>query len=148
MPALPGFRDMISRIERDHTPFLPQATNFWLKVDGFDLRALVSALGLSRILPAEPPKLSLTFIGDGESVRTRGQLDFPKPLPYRDEKWNIPTNLMSQPLVSFTAIRGIAPWLSSLKAWNGLQIGGPPNQVYSWALQGPMRTYFAAAQPD
>src|SRR5207249_11938855 len=58
MPALPGFRDLVSRIDRDHTPFPPSATNFWLKVDGFDLRSLVSALGLSRILPVEPDRKS------------------------------------------------------------------------------------------
>jgi len=100
------------------------------------------------MLPENLPKLSLTLIGDGENVRTRAQLDFAKPLPYSEEKWNIPTNLISQPLVSFTAIRGIAPWLSSLKAWNDLLVGAPPNQFYLWDLQAPLQTFFAAPQPD
>src|SRR5205085_2101791 len=81
MPALPGFRDLVSRIERDHAPFPPSATNFWLNVDGLDLGPLANALGLSKILPVEPPKLSLTLIGDGKDVATRGHFDLAKSVP-------------------------------------------------------------------
>jgi len=56
---------------------------------------------------------------------------------------------MSQHLTSFTAIRGIAPWLSSLKAWANLKIGRSPNQLFIWALEGPtVQTYFAAPQAE
>ena len=145
----PGLQTLVSRIQKDHDPFPPPATNFWLKVDGFDLRPVTDALGLTKILPDAPPKLSLTVIGDGENVLTRGQFDFDKPIPFQNEKWNIPTNLLSQYMTSFTAIRGIEPWLASFKPWTDLGVGAPPNQIYFWAPIGAdMETYFAAPQPD
>src|SRR5207247_270469 len=95
------------------------------------------------------PRLSVTIIGDGEAVRTRGQLDFPDPLNLKLDPWNIPTNLISSPLVSFTAVRGLGHWLASLKAWNDLQIGAPPEQVFVWGPQGTMAQLFLAApQPE
>ena len=59
-------------------------------------------------LPAGLPRLTLSAIGDGGNVRTAGQLNFPKPLPFELEPWNIPTNLIHEPLVSFTAVQGVA----------------------------------------
>src|ERR1044071_9003467 len=148
-PAVPGLHDLVTRIQRDQAPFPPPATNFWLQVDGFDLRPVTDAIGLTKILPDAPPMLSFTVIGDVENVLTRGQLDFTRPIPYREEKWNIPTNLLSQYMASFTAIRGIGPWLASFKPWNELRVGAPPNQFYVWAPMGAdMETYFAAPQPD
>jgi hypothetical protein len=148
MPALAG-RELLDRIARDHVPFQPSGTNFWLEAHDLNLRSILSLLGLNLKLPESLPTMSITIIGDGENVRTRGQLDFPKPLNLNLEKWNIPTNLISSPLTSFTAIRGFGPWLASLREWNDLQIGSPPNQLYMWALQAlAMQTYFAAPQPD
>jgi hypothetical protein len=43
---------------------------------------------------------------------------------------------MDGPLVNFTAIRGFKSSLSTLKAWNALQIGPPPNQLFLWSLMG------------
>src|SRR5207249_9063938 len=122
--------------------------NFWFQAENFDLQSLGSALGLDWKLPDQLPKLDLTITGDGENVRTRGHLDFPKPLNLQLDPWNIPTNLISQPLVSFTAIRGFGPWLGSLRAWQDLNIGPPPNQACVWALQSPMQAYIAAPSPD
>jgi hypothetical protein len=89
--------------------------------------------------------MTLGITGDGQTVRTRGQLNFANPLPFELEPWNIPTNLIHEPLVSFTAIQGLRPWLSSSKFWPGLSLGPPPNQLYFWAQNGPeFLSYFAA----
>ncbi|MBE0544081.1 MAG: hypothetical protein IH623_22290 [Verrucomicrobia bacterium] len=141
-------RDMAARIERDGAPFGPQTTNYWLEAD-FDLRRVSDALALGWRLPKAWPQISLAVIGDGENVRTRGELTFAEPLPLELEPWNIPTNLVHDPLVSFSAIRGIAPWVASLSTWTELQMGSPPNQIFSWAQQGaPMKTYFSAPFAD
>ena len=50
-------------------------------------------------------------------MRTRAELDFPEPLPLEMEAWNIPTNLIHDPLIGFAAVRGIRPWLKSFKLW-------------------------------
>ena len=140
---------MVGRIERDHAPFTRPTTNFWLKVDGLDLQQLGSALGLSSILSEHLPKLSMTLIGDGEDVRTRGQFEFSHPLNLNLEPWKIPTNLISGPMTSFTVIRGFQSWLTSFRPWRDLQIGTAPNQLFVWALQSVYQgTFFAAPQAD
>src|SRR5439155_6619904 len=83
--------DLLARIQLQHTPFALRTTNFWLEAD-LDLRRLASAYAPGWSLPDNSPRVTLTMMGDGEYVRTRGQLEFPKPLPFDLEPWNIPTN--------------------------------------------------------
>jgi hypothetical protein len=139
--------EMLALIQRDGSPFASQPKEFWLYAD-VDLRRVASALLLDWSLPAELPRMTVAIDGDAQNVHTRGQFDFPKPLPAELEPWNIPTNLVHDPVCSFTAIRGLGPWLSSLKTWNDLQLGAPPNQLYFWAQGGlPFLTYCAAPLP-
>ena len=125
------------------------ATDSWLEVF-VDLRRVASALALGSSLPEDVPTLVLEVTGNGKDVLTRGRLNFSRPLPLKLEPWNIPTNLVHDPLASFAAIRGIQPCLSSLKAWSELHIEAPPNQIFCWAQGGavPFMTYCAAPLPD
>ena len=135
--------EFTARIQRSQTPFAGPATNDWLEAE-LDLRRIASALSLAWNPPGNWPKISLAVTGDGENVSAHGDLNFPKPLPFELEPWQIPTNLIREPLAGFTAIRGIAPWLAPLKAWKDLQLGAPPNQFFFWARQDlPGETYFA-----
>jgi hypothetical protein len=79
------------------------------------------------------PTVLLSVTGDGEEVLTGSLLTFPRALPLELEAWTMPTNLVSEPLASFTAIRGLGPWVSSLKAWRELGAGDLPNQLYLWS---------------
>jgi hypothetical protein len=116
----------------------------WLFAD-VDLRRVASALSLEWDVPADLPRMTLGITGDGQTVRTRGKLNFAKPLPIALEPWSIPTNLIHEPLVSFTALRGLQPWLASSKLWQGLELGAPPNQLYLWAQRGPEFLSYLAA---
>jgi hypothetical protein len=157
--------DLLGRISTSRTPVLAQHTNAWLEADptlrqvrqvssaapNYWLEASLDLQGIARALGADwtptngLPRIALTAIGDGENVRTRGTLKFAQSLSLNLEGWKFPTNVMHDPLVSFTAIRGIRPWLSSMKAWSDLQAGAPPNQVCFWAQGGlPFLTYVAA----
>lgn len=120
-------------------------SNLWFELDA-DLGRLVRS---NSILPTESlPFVHLTLAGDGQNVQTRGELTFPKPLESRLEPWNIPTHLIHDPLVSFTAVRGVKPWLESSGVWRNLPAGESPNQLYAWALQSvPFQTYFSADWP-
>jgi len=150
IPPLPGLQDLRARIERDHAPSTRSTSNFWFDAENLDLRLLAHTVGLHIKLPAELPRLSLTVIGDGENVRTRGQFDFSQPLSLNLEPWKIPTNLISGPLTSFTAMRGFQSWLTSFKPWRDLEIGAAPNQLFVWALENsfPAGTFFATPQAD
>lgn len=95
------------------------------------------------------PSVHLSLAGDGQTVRTRAELTFPNSLEFELEPWQVPTNLIHDPLVSFTAIRGVKSWIESSSVWRGLRVGDAPNQVYSWALGGiPSQSYFAAIWTD
>jgi hypothetical protein len=134
-------------IQRTGLPFARQPKDFWLYAE-LNLRRFASALSLGWDMPADLPRLTLGFNGNGEGVRMRGRLDFPKPLPADLGKWSIPTNLVHEPLVSFTALRGVGPFLSSLKPWSDLFPGAPPDQLFFWAENGlPFLSFCAARLP-
>ena len=142
------FGDFVARILRNHTPLIQASADFWLDAE-LDLRRVTEAFKLDWHLPDGLPIFSMQTVGDGQFVRTRGKLDFPAPLKLDLEPWQIPLSLVHPPISSFTAIRGFKPWLASLKAWNDLQIGGPPNQFFGWALNGaPQMTFFAVPFQD
>ena len=158
--------DLCNRIRLDHTPVAapgggsssqidpvtrevgpatgsPATTNHWLEAD-LDLRRLSSALSLGWHLPDAWPRIAATWTGHGEFVRTTGELTFATPLNLQLNPWNIPTNLVHQPLVSFAALRGLRPWLASQRWLQRLQIDPVPDQFCAWASgPTPMLTYAA-----
>jgi hypothetical protein len=158
------------RIRADHAPVSGTgsraATNYWLDAD-VDLGRLAGALKTGQASPPAPsaagneagtpallswpaglPKLAATVIGVGGEVRMVGELKFAEPLPLQETAWNIPTNLVYQRLISFTAIRDFQPWLASQKVWKDLGLGAAPNQVFFWAREGlPFLSYCAVPFP-
>jgi len=144
----PWLGEIIARVQRETIPFSTPGTNFWLSLD-LDAKRTAGALGLGWKLSDDLPRLSMAVSGDGGNVLTHGELTFAQPLPVELDAWVIPTNLVREPLTSFTAIRGFKPWLAAWKTWNDLQIGAPPSQAFFWSLDGaPMQTYWAAPVPD
>ena len=140
--------DFVARIHRSHSPQAGSSQSLWLDA-AVDLRSVVDALKLNWHPPADFPKISVQSSGDGQSVQARGEMDFQKPLNLPLDPWNLPTNLIRGPVASFTALRGIAPWLGSQKVWQDLQIGAAPNQFFVWAGWGvPMQTLFATPSGD
>jgi len=65
-------------------------------------------------------------------VRTYATLDFPRPHGWKFEPWQVPTNLVREPLISFVAMRGIAPVLESFKSIRDLGYQPTPNQIVGW----------------
>jgi hypothetical protein len=125
-------------------PGSPTTTNRWLEAD-LDLRGLSSALSIDWHLPEAWPRITATWTGNGELVRTTGELTFATPLDLKFEPWNIPTNLVRQPLVSFSALRGLRPWLTRQEWVQHLHIDPVPDQFCAWASgPTPLRTFAAS----
>jgi len=123
-------------------------TNSWIEV-ALDLRALADAFEIHWAPPPGWPTAFVSVTGDGLNVRWRADLKFPKPLALELEAWNLPTNFVEGNLASFSAIRGLGPWLASTKAWTDLDLGPAPRQFFAWGLQGlSMFSAFATPQPD
>jgi hypothetical protein len=127
-------------------PFAAPANSSWLEAI-LDLRWVSSALSLGWQLPTNLPMASMSMAGEGGEVRTRADFDFPNPLHLLLEPWNFPTNLIHDPLIGFTAVRGFRPLLQSLKFWTELKLGTPPNQAFFWG-QGPMPNAHYVALPS
>ena len=129
--------EFAARIARDHEP---PATNFWLEAD----------LDLPRLAPyiSTLNRLHFTAIGEAGNVLTSGTFNFSRPLDLPLLPWEIPTNFIHQPLVSFTAVRGLASCLAAMPAWQKLGLSPPPDQAYFWApLGGLFQTYSAVPLP-
>lgn len=133
-----------TEIQAGRAPFGRLETNEWL-AGRVNLRRVAEAGSFARNLPVEWPDVSFTVSAEETNLLTRAELDFPKPLSLDLPPWIIPSRIMDDKLTSFTAIRGIEPFLASLKAWQNLKIGPPPNQLCFWARYGlAMQTYVTA----
>ena len=139
--------EIITRIQRDHVPFVSSGTNLWLEAN-LDLTRLATVFPTFHFPLSTLNRLSLTLTGDGANVITRAQLTFTQPLPLQLEPWHIPLDLIHEPLIGFTAGRGLQPWLAAWKNWQNLPIGTPPDQLFLWSVAGsPYQTYLAAPLP-
>lgn len=123
------------------------ATNHaWVEI-GADLSRLLE--DNSMMAASALPFLSLTLGGKGQLVETHGELTFPQPLQLQLEAWNIPTNLVYEPLISFTVMRGLKGLLESSRAWSDLKASPAPGQLCTWAVDGtPFQTYLSAPWSD
>ena len=123
------FGDFVARILRDHTPITRASADFWAE-GSVDLPRLIEAFKLDWRLPGNLSKIAFNYMGDGQNLQTRGTLNFSQPLALPLEPWNVPTNLIRGGIGSFTALRGLAPWLGSQKIWRDLDLGPAPNQLF------------------
>jgi hypothetical protein len=140
----PTFSNLLSRVQSGQTPFIAPVANSLLET-ALDLQRMSRALSWDLDLPQNWPRVSLALEGNGQSLVTRGTLKFSKPLTFQIEPWNIPTNLIHEPLHSFTAVQGIKPWLASWHWWQNLQSPATPNQLFFWAQSGSPFLDYAAA---
>ncbi|MDB6016838.1 MAG: hypothetical protein JWR19_1327 [Pedosphaera sp.] len=127
---IPGETAMIQRIKTTGRP-VEAARDYWLEawVDGAALRA-------HELLPADCKlaRAQLTLGLKANDVRTKAVLQFSEPLNAKYSGWNIPTNLVHDPIISFTAMRGVAPWLKKIELLKKLKVEPVPDQLYSWAM--------------
>ncbi len=134
------------RLATNPTPYASRGTNYWLETF-LDTQWLKQAVGLGGSIATNLPQLSLRLVGDGQNVRTSGELIFPTPLNFTLNPWRIPTNLIHDPLIAFSAVRSLESWLQPLRASSALASILPTDQMYTWANAGyPLQTFLAA--PD
>jgi len=133
------FSDYVRRFSATNLP--TSVTNSLWVVLNADLSWLLRS---NSIFPDQNlPSVHLTLAGEGQKVRTRAELTFPKPLEMELEPWQVPTNLIYDPLVSFAATRGLTKWLTSVRGWNELPLDSP-SQFFTWSQAGiPLQTYVA-----
>jgi hypothetical protein len=83
-------------------------------------------------------------VGQNENLRTTGRLSFPQVVTGDLDPWKVPTNLISEPMISFTAARGVRGILDRVDVLKRLRLGPMPNEVYAWGQQvGEFTSYLA-----
>lgn len=143
--GLPLQDELARRIQTQGRPVSP-LTNSWVRgmVDWPRIAGQPRWLALLRL-----PRVDLTVSPRGEDLQTRAELSFPEPLAWNPEPWSFPTNIIRDPVISFTAIQGFGPRLKPLLALLGLTNGPAINQACLWALQEiPYQTFAAVPVPD
>ena len=140
------FQETVDRIRHPKQTPTGRATNW---IDGYFNFQKIDQSTLLPMPQEMRPEMSVSISGDGGNVLVSAQFNFAQPLFSELDPWTVPTNLIRTPLTSFTAVRGIAPLLSSKSAWQNRQIGSAPNQIFSWSEgTNAFQTYFAASLPD
>jgi len=138
---IPLADELVARIKTDGRP-CPAASNYVLRAEG-DLTRLAGLVPL----PEEVQALQLSSVSaqwkiDDDGVQTHIVASRDRPFDLNLEQWRIPTNLVHQPLVGFTAAQGIGDWLAG--HFPRLKLSPMPEQYFVWTMQGiPYQTYVA-----
>jgi hypothetical protein len=106
-------------------------TNGFLEVAA-DLPGLKSWLPIVAKWPLPP--VVATMSGRGENVRTEVKFQYSGKIPWTYEPWKLPTNVISEPLTSFTVGQGMAPLLGQVPGLAGAGLSPLPNQFCSWGI--------------
>jgi hypothetical protein len=92
------------------------------------------------------PKVSVRVEPRAGGLRTSAELACREPLSFSHEPWELPTSVLREPLVGFTALRGADRWLSRSRFLSEVGITNFPEQLFFWSLGGPMwQQYFAGS---
>ncbi len=126
---LPAVVEAARRIKAGGRPIPVPNTN-WLEAE-FNLPRLATALELTDAIRWPYAKWSVA--GDSENLRSKVRMVFPEPVTGALDPWQIPTDIINEPLISFTACRGIAPWLKRCELLQKLDLTPVPNEMFFWA---------------
>ncbi len=104
---------------------------------------------LPSLLPQELPKMHLTVEGQTDFVRPVLVAQYPEPLDMKLEPWKIPAATINNPIVSFTAMRGIEGWVKRQKFVQDFHPDYIPNQMVTWSRPGvPFESVVAVPYSD
>ena len=120
--------------------------------DGSWLHANVDWPGLAKLFPQvaklDLPAIEMRVTGTNGNLVLSGNIHLSQPLlPL--QKWKVPTQIIHQPLSSFTAVRGFAPWLENQTWARQIGISPEPDQLFIWSTGlMPLQLYSAVPVAD
>ncbi len=78
------------------------------------------------------PRFDIMILGKGEGLRTEAHFHLTEPMRSELEPWRLPTNTIRDPLISFTALRGIGGWLDKQEWFRSMGLDAAPQQAVAW----------------
>jgi hypothetical protein len=154
--ALAGQDEFRKRIAKSGSP-APVPGDSWGEIffDGpnlatvFSLLSLSPSVGESAGVRGSLPAANLALARRGSDLRLSGNMIFRESFSWQLESWQIPTNLIHEPIISFTAVQGVASLLNAFQDSFGLPSGNSPHQLFMWAGNNfPVQTLVAAPMPN
>lgn len=97
------------------------------------------------------PSLPLHFdvIPRADSLRTEANLTLPTAVNRDFKNWRFPTNTIRDPLISFTAVRGVGSWLARQGWFKETSLEETPDQFCAWGQANtPFQIQFAFPVAD
>ncbi|MHB8523973.1 MAG: hypothetical protein ACYDH9_24890 [Limisphaerales bacterium] len=138
-----GQNELLQRLKKNQPP--------WTESDHAWLEAQADLAGLENCWPGPAPvrwpNARLIIVGKADDLRTKLSLVFPERMNWPAEPWHVPTNTIRDPLISFTAVQGVAPWLSQLALVKQLEAAPVPDQLFVWAQHSQIPVQTSAAMP-
>lgn len=112
------------------------------------LTADINGPGLAKLWKSErfqhAPRLSLAVSPRKGTLYSEMQIDYPQPLNITPEAWQVPTDLIHDPLIGFTAVQGISGTLAQSPLVKQLGAEKSPNQAFFWSQSSMAFTVFGA----
>jgi hypothetical protein len=108
----------------------PKLTN-WLPAPPFELK---------------PAHAQISMTTKAGTLRMKAKLTYPKPLQWKFKPWNVPTNLVNNPLVSFTASQDVAAVMTDDEPLAKLTDNPLTGELFLWAMgiqSMPFQSYAA-----
>jgi hypothetical protein len=124
-----GWDEMLAGVRQSRRP-RPVLSNGWMEVE-LDVARLRGVLGLSGGVVW--PRVSMSASDRGEDMLWTGRLVFGERVTGSLDPWQVPTNIIREPLIGFGAWRGARPMLEHWELLTRLGIKEVPNEVYFWS---------------
>jgi hypothetical protein len=121
---------------------VPTLQGNWLEADLDWTRPTACAPEWARLL--KPARLKISVAAEQDNLRLAVRVIYPEAVPWKSAPWQMPTNLFSSPLISFTAGQHVAAFLNPSPAFSALDGDPLTNQFCAWAMsEFPFLTYMA-----
>jgi len=124
----------LSAVEREGRP-VQADRGIWLKLDwNWAAARSLWPSGLGKASGQASGSLWRLTVGpEKENVRARLEMNWQEAPEWSWAPWQLPTNLVREPLISFTAAQGVGSWLKECDFLKRLPWNPWPDQVFFWA---------------
>jgi hypothetical protein len=137
-----GFgEEWINRLKQNGRPAEPLQEG-WFSGE-LEVAALKKALpGLA--LPLKPCRLHVLLTLRDENVRAVVRAVYPEKLNWKHARWQIPTEIIRDPVRSFAAAQGLSALIETPELFRNMGFNPLEHQVYSWSqVFMPFQTFLA-----
>lgn len=92
------------------------------------------------------PKIALQVTPRRDGLHSEMTIEYPKDLGLAVEKWDVPVQSIREPLIGFTAVRGVGPHLEKAGLFRQFEVQKTPNQLFFWAQRTSPFSVLGAAR--